>query len=242
LARQGFNICIVSRNAAKINEKLAEIKKLYPKIETKCVAADLGKMQTMAEYHKLVADNFASMDIGYLALNAGIANGGWFALETDELLENIMILNGLHVVFLTKSLLPQLEARSKRTAIVITSSIASFVGLPRAAIYSATKAMERLFGEALHYELQHKMDVMVYTPGFVKTKLLVEAQKGRNPPLTIDADLSVAGMHRDLGRSVSSCGHWKHSLLYFALMLAPGFALKKMAAGSERRKGYKQLD
>jgi short-subunit dehydrogenase len=30
LAAQGFNICIVSRNATKINEKCNELKKRYP--------------------------------------------------------------------------------------------------------------------------------------------------------------------------------------------------------------------
>jgi short-subunit dehydrogenase len=196
----------------------------------------------MAEYHKLVADNFADIEIGYLALNAGITNGGWFWKETDELLENIMILNGTHVVFLMKALLPQLEARSARTAVVITSSIASFFGFPTSAIYSATKALERLLGEALHYELMHKLDVLVYTPGFTRTKLLDERFRVDNPPLTIDAELSVQCMHRDLGRSVTTCGHWKHWLNYYIFTIAPGFVFKRLAAGSERRKGYNQLD
>ena len=33
LAEQGFNICMISRNEAKINEKLDEIKQLYPNID-----------------------------------------------------------------------------------------------------------------------------------------------------------------------------------------------------------------
>ena len=56
LAAQGFNICIMSRNEAKIQEKLAEIKGKFPAVETKCVVADLGKFTTMADYNTLVSD------------------------------------------------------------------------------------------------------------------------------------------------------------------------------------------
>ena len=34
LAEHGFNICIVSRNKTKVDEKLAEIKEKYPECET----------------------------------------------------------------------------------------------------------------------------------------------------------------------------------------------------------------
>ena len=47
LALQGFNICIVSRNEEKINQRLKEIKKIAPKVETKCIVADFSKMTTI---------------------------------------------------------------------------------------------------------------------------------------------------------------------------------------------------
>ena len=42
LAQQGFNICIVGRNLAKINEKLQLIKDLNKDIETMSIIADLS--------------------------------------------------------------------------------------------------------------------------------------------------------------------------------------------------------
>ena len=76
LASYGFNICIVSRNQTKIDEKLSEIRQTYPLCETRAVVADLSQMFTMSEYSKLVADNISDLDVGYLALNAGIVTKG----------------------------------------------------------------------------------------------------------------------------------------------------------------------
>lgn len=47
LASQGFNICIVSRNESKINEKLDEIKKEFPEVKTLCIVADMGKLTSI---------------------------------------------------------------------------------------------------------------------------------------------------------------------------------------------------
>lgn len=47
LAGQGFNICIVARNEAKMVEKLTQIKKDYPKIKTMYIVSDFSKLTTM---------------------------------------------------------------------------------------------------------------------------------------------------------------------------------------------------
>ena len=60
LAREGFNICIVSRSENKINEKLAEIRKECrdgdSTFKTLCVVADFWKLRTMEEYRKVISD------------------------------------------------------------------------------------------------------------------------------------------------------------------------------------------
>ena len=128
-----------------------------------------------------------------------------------------MVLNGLHVVFLAKALLPKLMARPTRSAIVITSSVASWLPLVGGATYSATKAMERLFAESLHYETRHKLDVLAYTPGYVNTKLLDNPSGARTTsPLMVEPEDGVRAMHKDLVRGrATSCGSIKHSFTYF---------------------------
>jgi 5,10-methylene-tetrahydrofolate dehydrogenase/methenyl tetrahydrofolate cyclohydrolase len=73
LAAQGFNICMVARSRAKMEERLAAIKEEFPLCETKAVIADFSKMSTMAEYRRLVTEGgIDKLDVGYLALNAGV--------------------------------------------------------------------------------------------------------------------------------------------------------------------------
>ena len=47
LAAQGFNICMIARNGAKMDAKLAEIRLKYPTVEVKKVIADFGELRTM---------------------------------------------------------------------------------------------------------------------------------------------------------------------------------------------------
>ena len=75
LAREGFNICIVSRNADKIREKLSEIwqecRKGDRDFQTLAVVADFAKLHTIEDYRREIADKVAHLDIGVLVLNAG---------------------------------------------------------------------------------------------------------------------------------------------------------------------------
>ena len=60
----------------------------------------------MAEYRTLVDTHLKDLDIGYLALNAGVGGGAKsFVEQNDESVDNIMALNCLHVVYLAKALL-----------------------------------------------------------------------------------------------------------------------------------------
>ena len=68
-------------------------------------------------------------------------------------------------VVLTAKLLPRLLERG-RGAIVITGSVAGRQPIPLHGVYSATKAFDLLFGEALAVELRDRgIDVLVLEPG-----------------------------------------------------------------------------
>lgn len=60
LAGEGFNICIISRNEAKIHEKLDEIRKECRdgdlNFKTMCITADFVKVRTIEEYQTTIAD------------------------------------------------------------------------------------------------------------------------------------------------------------------------------------------
>lgn len=48
LAHRGFNICMISRNKAKIDEKLNILREKYPTIRMMGVEADLAKITNVA--------------------------------------------------------------------------------------------------------------------------------------------------------------------------------------------------
>jgi short-subunit dehydrogenase len=54
LASQGFNICIVARNPAKISERLTDIEREYketnPNIKTMKIVADFSKITSIDHY------------------------------------------------------------------------------------------------------------------------------------------------------------------------------------------------
>ena len=55
LAAQGFNVCIVARNAEKMRGCLAQINRTYPNVETKQVVADFCSLRTLKDYEKVAA-------------------------------------------------------------------------------------------------------------------------------------------------------------------------------------------
>ena len=106
LGAQGFNICIISRNMEKIEQKIAELRTSYPNIQFKGVQADMSKMNTVEAYNELVQRELADLDIGIICLNAGILIEGPSDLVADSDFERVFTLNGLGVVYFAKAILP----------------------------------------------------------------------------------------------------------------------------------------
>ena len=105
-------------------------------------------------------------------LNAGLIQRGFFAGTSNEDLEKIVRTNALHPIYLVKILLDRMYKRTKKSAIVFTSSVSGLMPMPGLATYSATKALVRYMSTALKVELKNRIDVLNYAPGFVATKML----------------------------------------------------------------------
>ena len=93
--------------------------------------------------------------------------------------------------------------RDKRCAILITSSYTAQLLIPGIASYSATKAAVSNYGECLNFELERNVDVTVWEPAYVNSKIhLLPPRK----TITLDADVAVADVLRDLGKQRSTAG------------------------------------
>ena len=154
LAREGYNICIVSRTASKINEKLDEVRTECRQgdtsFKTLCVVADFGKLHTIEDYRAAIGEKVKDLDIGILVLNAGFVMWGPIAEIRDSDVEGQLTINMLQVTYTTKVLIKQMidrfHAKGKKSAILITSSIIANLATPTMAIYAATKGFATMFG------------------------------------------------------------------------------------------------
>ena len=68
-------------------------------------------------------------------------------------------------------------SRTARGAIIITSSGMSGLPIPGVTTYSCTKSLVSNFGEALHFEVRHKIDVTVWEAGSTDTKIIQSSEK-----------------------------------------------------------------
>ncbi len=106
-----------------------------------------------------------------LVANAGIAHYEPVATQTLEKIEHMTEVNWLGTVYTVKAALPYLLDQG-RGHIVVMSSGAGLRSFPGAAAYSATKAAQRMFAEALRHELAGTgVSLTTVYPGEIRTSL-----------------------------------------------------------------------
>ena len=97
-----------------------------------------------------------------------------------------MALNYYSLIYGVEAVLPLLR-KSKAGHLVGMSSVASFLGIPEAEGYCASKAAARIFLEGLRAELYHeKIKVTTICPGFVKTPMI--SKNDFKMPFLLEAD------------------------------------------------------
>ena len=115
--------------------------------------------------------------------NAGIGRAGWFEDVAQNASDDVIDVNLRGVVNGIYAALPLLKA-TPNSRIVNTASTAAAYGMPRAAIYSATKFAVRGLTEALDIEFQrHGVRVTSLMPWFIDTAILDGAIEGGNESL-----------------------------------------------------------
>ena len=235
LAAQGFNVCIVARNAKKIDEKLAEIKAKYPSVETKSIIADFTKLFTIEEYKTNIADHCQDMDVAIFALNAGITRIGFYDGIPDMDVQDNVMCNALHPCYLAKAITPMMTGRmdkkKQKSAMIFVSSMAQDVPAPGNLTYSAAKIFCSYIAEGLSYEFEGKVDVINYMPAVVKTNIFKpeDMETSHNDPSAITATEAVSSIFRDLGIDAMTYGDIKHRNLHYMMGGMSKNTMMKMA-------------
>jgi len=219
LAKEGFNICIISRNKNKIDEKLEEICKFcrpgdqeFASSGTLAIVADFSEIYTMEDYKKKIGDKLEGYDIGVVVLNAGMGLMGPFVELTDKEAERLYTINSSHVFFCAKIFAPMLVARYKkdkvRSGIIVTSSGLGARPMSGTITYSAAKSFASFLAQGLSYELKDEVDVLSYEAGEVVTKMLPNKKGADSRTITPDRAADVC--FRDLGMQPLTRGSFRH--------------------------------
>jgi uncharacterized protein len=169
-AEHGYDLLVVAEDAG-ITQAADAVRAAGASVES--VQADLA---TRDGVHRVVERLRAlGRPVDAIALNAGVGVGGAF-LETDLEAElNLINLNVVSVVHLTKHVLRDMVARGEGK-ILFTSSIAAEMPAPFLAVYGASKAFVQSFAEALRNEVKDtNITVTALQPGPTDTNFFARA-------------------------------------------------------------------
>ena len=177
LARRGHDLTLVSRDRDRLTQLATELERSSG-ISVTVLPADL------------VDDNDTARVVGYLGEhpvdvlvnNAGIAHAGRLGVIDPGTQDAMVRLHVLAVHRLTQAALPTMLRRGSG-AVIIVSSVASFLTSAGNVNYCATKAYDRIFAEGLALETAGKgVYVQALCPGFTHTELHQRAGLSKRAP------------------------------------------------------------
>ena len=146
--------------------------------------------------------------------NAGIGESGWFEDVPYEAALRVVQVNLIGVLTSIYAALPLLKA-TPNAMVFITSSSSATYGMPRIAVYSATKHAVKGLTEALSIEfMRHGVRVADVLPGLIDTAILRSTpnRTGDRPKPSEDefyANVPKKGMFRLLPASSVAETVWK---------------------------------
>jgi len=201
LARRGLSVVLVARRRERLDALAGEIAEAHG-VSTRVVAVDLGVPGGAEQLAEAVGD----LDIGVLVNNAGYGYAGRFDRQEADRLRGMVTLNCVTPLVLTSRVLGGMRMRG-RGAVIVVGSIAGRQPIPLHAVYSATKAFDLFFGEALWAEMQGTgIDVLVVEPGPTSTEfqeMAGETAHSGEPPSNV-----VRIALESLGRQPSVISGW----------------------------------
>lgn len=163
-AADGFDLVLVARNRAKMEE----IKSQYSNLTVTVISKDLSLPNAAKEVYEEVKS--AGITINILVNNAGFGLMGKFEeLEIQQQSEMVQ-LNIAALTEMTYYFLPDLKSNPIHARILNVASTAAFQPGPLMAVYYASKAYVLSFSEALVEELADtNVTVTTLCPGATKT-------------------------------------------------------------------------
>ncbi|MEI6407377.1 MAG: SDR family oxidoreductase [Actinomycetes bacterium] len=163
------------------------------------VQCDVGETASVQRAFEIVAQSTSVVDV--LANNAGIGAVGTVADATDDEWTRVMNINVAGIGRVTTAALPLLR-NSQSASIVNTCSIAATVGLPKRAVYSASKGAVLSLTLAMAADLvKEKIRVNCVNPGTADTPWVERLLSLADNP---SAERAALEARQPMGRLVSA--------------------------------------
>ncbi|CAL9030754.1 unnamed protein product, partial [Prunus brigantina] len=165
--------------------------------------ADVSKVEDCKRIVDETINHFGRLD--HLVNNAGITSLGMLEEATDITnFRAIMDTNFWGSVYTTRFAIPHL--RSSKGKIVVLSSAASWLPIPRQSIYNASKAALLSMYETLRIEFGPNIQITIVTPGYMESELtqgkFLMSDDGK---MMVDQDLRDAQVSATPVGSVEGC-------------------------------------
>ncbi|MGB7437816.1 MAG: SDR family oxidoreductase [Candidatus Acidiferrum sp.] len=167
LAAGGTHLLLTARRGDRLEELSKKLKAAH-NIQTLVFVADLAEPDAPEKIHSFAKQQGVAIDL--LINNAGFGQYGELPqVETERLVDMVQV-NCVAVVHLTRLFLPDMIAR-RRGDILILASTASFQAVPYITTYAATKAFDLLFAEGLAEEMKpYGIRVCALCPGSTESE------------------------------------------------------------------------
>ncbi len=178
------------------------------------VACDVTDDASVRAAVETVGERLGRLDV--VIANAGIGAQGTVADSTDDEWHRVLDLNVIGVARTVRAALPSLR-QSPAAAVVVTCSIASWAGLPRRAVYSASKGA--LYALTLAMAADHVADgirVNGVAPGTADTPWIGRLLEAADDPAAERAALEA---RQPMGRLVTA-DEVAHAIAYLASPLS----------------------
>jgi len=196
-AAEGAQVALVARTAAALEHVAEEIRSAGG--SARAFPTDVTDPAACTRMLQAVADAFGGIDV--LVNNAGANKRGVVEQREVSELANIIEVNLIAPIVLTRLTLPYLRKRAQ-AAIVNVASIAGQIAVPHEATYSASKFGLRAFTFALREELQGTpITVSAVSPGPVDTGFIM-TELDDVPDLVFANPMSTAD---DVARQILDC-------------------------------------
>ena len=200
LAAAGYRVIAIARkeNAALLNA-MQEAEVRNPD-SFHFVPFDLGEIEGIVDLVKTLRLRFGP--IYALVNNAGISFEGVLASMPDSHIEELLRVNTLSPIILTRSLVRSMMADGAGR-IVNIASIAAFTGYSGLSVYSATKAAIIGFTRSLAREVGRiGITVNAIAPGFVETDMTASLNDELKAKITESVPLKRIGKPEDIAAAV----------------------------------------